>query len=349
MELSEAQNLVLGLTDLELAILLSLISESHCLIETLDEGIDDVSKELALICQNTFGLPWVVVDCSEDGFRDLAQAVLVNSTYMTQDHGRTGSLKHPFFGSEDLSGSTLDEPKVANVVIAKHLNRATDAVQVQALQLMLSGRLTTSSTALFLPSPFILIPVISLENNQPRLNKHLIDHILFSHFHDPEDGYPNLEDDDWVSDDQASLSSVVHKKHSESRRLTQINEETIASIRYFAKSVVVTAEVAQYVHNVVVFLRLHRAVAGGISARSGNDLLELAKCLTPLHGIDYLTPSIVALAAKKVFRHRLRIAGPEDDRSIQYGSDKKVIAQILKGIDSDSVIEHVLSEVEPPL
>lgn len=127
----------------------------------------------------------------------------------------------------------------------------------------------------------------------------------------------------------------------------------------------VTAEVAQYVHNVVVFLRLHRAVAGGISARSGNDLLELAKCvskilailfaadgsrcLTPLHGIDYLTPSIVALAAKKVFRHRLRIAGPEDDRSIQYGSDKKVIAQILKGIDSDSVIEHVLSEVEPPL
>lgn len=49
MELSEAQNLVLGLTDLELAILLSLISESHCLIETLDEGIDDVSKELALV------------------------------------------------------------------------------------------------------------------------------------------------------------------------------------------------------------------------------------------------------------------------------------------------------------
>ncbi|KAL1976001.1 hypothetical protein VTN31DRAFT_4393 [Thermomyces dupontii] len=349
MELSEAQNLVSGLTDLELAALLCLVSESHCIVETLDNGIDDVSKELALICQNMFGLPWAVVDCSEDGFQDFAHAVLVNSTQRAADHSKTSSLKQPFFGFEDLSSSKFDESRVPNVVIAKHLNYATDSVQVQALQLILSGRLTTSTTTLYTPSPFILIPVVSLENRQPRLSKHLIDHILFSHFHDPEDGYPNLEDDDWMSDDQASLSSVVHKKHTESRPLIQINEEIISSIRYFTTSVVVTPEVAQYAHNIVVFLRLHRAVAGGISARSGNDLLQLAKCLAPLHGIDYLTPSIVALAAKKAFRHRVRIAGPEDDRSIQYGSDVKVIAHILKDIDSDSIIEHVLSEVEPPL
>lgn len=108
MELSEAQNLVSGLTDLELAALLCLVSESHCIVETLDNGIDDVSKELALvcsfnirlyykltciqICQNMFGLPWAVVDCSEDGFQDFAHAVLVNSTQRAADHSKTSSL-----------------------------------------------------------------------------------------------------------------------------------------------------------------------------------------------------------------------------------------------------------------
>jgi hypothetical protein len=39
-----------------------------------------------------------------------------------------------------------------------------------------------------------------------------IDHLIISHYHDPEDGYAYLEDDDgWHSDGQGSLSSVVHR------------------------------------------------------------------------------------------------------------------------------------------
>jgi hypothetical protein len=37
------------LTDLELAILLSLVAQHHCLIETPDEILDDVTSELALV------------------------------------------------------------------------------------------------------------------------------------------------------------------------------------------------------------------------------------------------------------------------------------------------------------
>ena len=38
------------------------------------------------------------------------------------------------------------------------------------------------------------------------------DHIFISHYHDPEDGFANLEEDsEWVEDDRASLSSVVHR------------------------------------------------------------------------------------------------------------------------------------------
>jgi len=38
------------------------------------------------------------------------------------------------------------------------------------------------------------------------------DHIFISHYHDPEDGFANLEEaSEWIEDDRASQSSVVHR------------------------------------------------------------------------------------------------------------------------------------------
>ena len=37
------------LTDLELAILLSLVAQHHCLVEAQDDLIDDLASELALV------------------------------------------------------------------------------------------------------------------------------------------------------------------------------------------------------------------------------------------------------------------------------------------------------------
>jgi hypothetical protein len=42
-------------------------------------------------------------------------------------------------------------------------------------------------------------------------------------------------------------------------------------------NVFVSAEVARYLQNIVVFLRLNRAVAGGISAKATHHFLLLAK------------------------------------------------------------------------
>jgi hypothetical protein len=43
------QNLVSGLSDLELAVLLSLVCEEHCVVETPIVNVDNVSGELALV------------------------------------------------------------------------------------------------------------------------------------------------------------------------------------------------------------------------------------------------------------------------------------------------------------
>jgi hypothetical protein len=45
----ETLDLIPDLTDLELAILLCLTAQEHCLIETRQDYVEDVAKELALV------------------------------------------------------------------------------------------------------------------------------------------------------------------------------------------------------------------------------------------------------------------------------------------------------------
>lgn len=56
----------------------------------------------------------------------------------------------------------------------------------------------------------------------------------------------------------------------------------------------------------------------------------------------------MALAAKKVFRHRIVVARPEDDRSLQYGSDLRAVAKVLEYATPDTILESVLT-LEAPL
>lgn len=78
-------------------------------------------------------------------------------------------------------------------------------------------------------------------------------------------------------------------------------------------------------------------------------LLTDTRCLASLHGLDYVTPSIVALAAKKVYRHRITVVSPEQDRSLLYGSDEAAVSKLLKGVTPDIIIENVLGDIEAPL
>jgi hypothetical protein len=52
----------------------------------------------------------------------------------------------------------------------------------------------------------------------------------------------------------------------------------------------------------------------------------------------------MALAARRIYRHRIHIAGPENDRSMQWGSDFEVVEAALKGVTADDIIEDVLNK-----
>ena len=121
-------------------------------------------------------------------------------------------------------------------------------------------------------------------------------------------------------------------------------------------------EVKQYQLNMISFLRLHRAVASGITAAATKHFDKLAKfvaiksnileqshltdsrCLAPLHGLSYTTPSLIALAARRIYRHRINVVTPENERSMQWGSDIRAVEAVLQGIEPDDIIEDVINK-----
>jgi MoxR-like ATPase len=118
--------------------------------------------------------------------------------------------------------------------------------------------------------------------------------------------------------------------------LTELSHQTTVGV-----------EVKQYQQNILSFLRLHRAVAGGISAPATKHFDKLTRCLAPLHDLSYATPSLVDLAARKIYLHRIQIAKPEKERSMQWGSDLDAVTALLEGIGAEDVLEDVLGSAGP--
>ncbi|RDL39559.1 Uncharacterized protein BP5553_03899 [Venustampulla echinocandica] len=348
------------LSDLELAALICLVAKEHCIIDTEPDALDDLVEELELVTANVFGLPHAVVDCSEHtSLDDFAHAILTvegsparsNSPIHTRHESYF--LQTPNFQSisrSPVSETFADNKTIANVIIAKNLDEAPKPVQIQALELMRTGRIYTRTSVQHAPKQFLFIALLAAGEG-PRLTKHLNEYMFISHFHDPEHGFPNLEE---RFDDGNSISSVVKKSQdleSETALHPRISTTDVEQLAQLSEHTITSVEVKQYQQNIISFLRLHRAVTGGISAVATRHFDKLTKCIAPLHGLSYATPSLVAIAARKIYPHRIQIVEPEKERSRQWGSDVGAVRTLLEGIGPEDVIDEVLgsSGVEAPL
>jgi len=312
------------------------------------------------VAAKVFGLSHAVIDCSEHtSLDDFAYAILsaegspARSTSPVRTRADSYFLNAPTFQSiaarSPVSENFADNKSIANVIIAKNLDEAPKQVQIQALELMRTKRIYTRTSVQSAPKRFLFIALLA-GGEGPRLTKHLNDQMFISHFHDPEDGFPNLEE---KYDDGSSISSVVKKSPivPEPYLLPRISAMDIEHLSQLSEYTTVTVELSEYQQDIIAFLRLHRAVAGGISATATRNFDKLSKCLAPLHDLSYATPSLVALAARKIYPHRIHIVQPEKERSMQWGSDVDAVAAELDGIGAEDVIEDVLGSAgaETPL
>ncbi|KAI4920111.1 hypothetical protein J4E90_002251 [Alternaria incomplexa] len=307
---------VQSLSDLELAVLICLVADQHCIIEAERQLTRDVLEELKLVATNTFGLTWAVLECTEHTtLDDFGSGILVRGE------------ENDYFGNK--AGRGRGE--------------------------LIRGKRNFTRTAVHAaPKPFLFIALNA--SDTPRLTMHLNDQFFISHKHQADDGLPNLEElqeKNHASDDGASMSSVVHTppfqpgKHKPQQAL--FLPDDLETLTKLVSQVRISSEVRAYLYNIIVFMRLHRAVAGGISALATRHFNTLAHTLAPLHGLDYISPSMIALAARKIYPHRIVITAPENERSMQWGSSLEAVKAVLEGVTVEDVIEEVLESVEVPL
>lgn len=419
-----------SLSDLELAFLLCLIAREHCQIRTSAAAIPDIVAELGLVARKIFRLQPVVIACTpQTTLDDFASALLLADAHSSssdspvrasrspsplatrsprqrQHHNHDGASLH--FHPTSSAAASSANPSIAPVVLGANLNTAPKAVQIQALELLRTGRVFTRTSVLTAPKTFLFVAVVSDDLAGEGLNRWLNDWFYLAHEHSPEDGYTNLEEEEGDDDDgaphlglgiaddgggsrtpyrdsdaasTASGSSVVVKPTGTTTTLRApssgtaapgptrggsrlpvdnsttpdpddepvITDSDISHLSQLGQHVRCDIDVARYQMNVVSFLRMHRAVAGGVSPTATKHLEQLTKSLAPLHGLDYVTPSLVQLAARKVYLHRLQIVEPERERSMQWGSELAAVEAVLEGVGPGDVIEDVLGMVTVPL
>ncbi|KAI9274215.1 hypothetical protein BY458DRAFT_489277 [Sporodiniella umbellata] len=102
-----------------------------------------------------------------------------------------------------------------------------------------------------------------------------------------------------------------------------------------AKKVHVHIDISRYVRDIVVGIRTHPRVKGGVTAKSSQDLVTVTKSLAALFERTFLTPDLVTIATEKVFSHRLRILAinERDDQMQREDMDSNfafdIVAEIL--------------------
>lgn len=262
---------------------------------------------------------------------------------------------------------------IANVVLAKNLDLAPRAVQIQALELLRTKRIFTRTSVQMAPKQFLFVAVLGADSGgRARVTPHLNDFFYVAHWHDPEDGFANLDEaygtgreESDSGSETASTESVVKRswhgavgggggegageQASGTLGKPVFSEGDIASLAKLGRDVQVDVDVLRYQMNIVSFLRMHRAVGGGITPTATRQFEQLMKCLAPLHRLDYVTPSLVALAARKIYLHRIKVVVPEKERSMQWGSELAAVEALLEDVGPEEVIEDVLAMVPAPV
>jgi hypothetical protein len=186
MELHTFLENVPNLTDLELAVLLSLIAKQHCLVYTDDDLVDSLASELSLIVSETFKL-----SCAVLGPEDLLSVEQFGERILDDDHnfgdsdiesdndtavGLKSRIQNISFKSSRASQleRTLDSRMVVNVIIAKDFNTASHDIQIQVMELILKRRIFSRTTVHPVPKTFLFLPIIATSTNAISLNHHLV-------------------------------------------------------------------------------------------------------------------------------------------------------------------------------
>lgn len=279
---SEAEKVIIGQKKLLKSMLMSLLSESHILIE----GLPGLAKTLAA---KTFA-SLINAESNRIQFTpDLLPSDITGTMIYNQKNGSFEPRKGPVF---------------TNVLLADEINRSPAKVQSALLESMQERQVTIGDNSYKLPWPFIVIATenpIEQEGTYP-LPEAQIDRFMLK----LKLNYPQPEEEIEVLRRMSvkyepALSSVISQ--SDLKSAVDVYDKIYVDeklFKYISDLIAATREPLKY--NVKV---LDGMVQYGASPRAGIFLVKAAKANAFLNHRGYTTPEDVREAAVNILAHRI--------------------------------------------
>jgi MoxR-like ATPase len=224
----------------------------------------------------------------------------------------------------DGSREFVRGPVFTNVLMFDELSRAPTRTQAALLEVMQEYRATVDGITYPLPRPFMAVatqvtPRVAVGAYQ--IMETLADRFYArapSYYNPPEDEVEIIRRANAIYD--PPVESVA--KPAEVLELTASLDELV----YLSDAI------AQYIVNLVTYLRSHEAVLYGPSHRASIHLAALSRAYALMDGRDYVVPDDVKAVAVPVVAHKLRVRE-------EYEAE---------GITAESLVEESLKKVPIP-
>eukprot|EP01136_Pigoraptor_vietnamica_P018898 Opistho-1_new@65806 len=184
--------------------------------------------------------------------------------------------------SEARQGLVDDRFSVADVCVINRLSKADSNVALELAESIVREELPFDGGMCPLPRNFAIVLIVAEDHNS--LPQVLLDRV--------------------VASVRASASIARPPLIAQPEPVLPVH--VIACAREACLQVHVSTLVERYARDIVVVLRNHKAVAGGVAARlSGLHLLSMARIIALINGDTFVHPRHVAAAAETVFSHRI--------------------------------------------
>jgi MoxR-like ATPase len=220
-------------------------------------------------------------------------------------------------------------PIMSQVVLADEINRATPRTQSALLEAMQERQVTAEGETMHLPRPFLVMATqnpIELEGTFP-LPEAQLDRFLMK----IEIGYPTAEDDRLIlsrfkqTDPLDELTAVI-------------TAEDLLKMQKECREVHITADVEDYIINIIHATRKHENVQTGASPRAMLALYNASQAYAAIQGRGFVTPDDIKHMVSPVLIHRIipksesRLRGYRAEQTI-----REIVDSIFVPVEEEAV------------
>ncbi|KAG0238896.1 hypothetical protein BGW42_000057 [Actinomortierella wolfii] len=213
-----------------------------------------------------------------------AQVTPMDFTFPKRRH-ESVSIQGTYNAGNEPSGVTYSGRRLAQAVILDGLENASQEVFAILLEMIVTKEINDRNR--YLLPDLIVIAVFHTPTLPKNIPKQLLDHFAINYTYDIPVPIPKV--------------LPPPRKHALFRRTDW--DDLAKKMR----RVTISNDMMRYIRDVVVGIRTHVEVDGGLTPRASQDLITVVKTLAAIFQTSYVTPDLLIISAEKVISHRLEL------------------------------------------